>query len=144
MMLLSNKHIFIIEDNPQNRVIFQMSLIRDGALVEFERWGRDTIAHAENAGRIDLVIMDLMLAQGISGFDLFNQLRAIPKFADIPIVAVSAMDFAIAAPKAREMGFAGFIAKPIDNYLFAQQIAMILDGREVWYERKRTLSGGSV
>ncbi|MEO8394529.1 MAG: response regulator [Chloroflexota bacterium] len=138
-MLLSNKHIFIVEDNPQNRVIFQMSLIRDGALVEFERWGRDAVSRLENAPRTDLILMDLMLAQGVTGFDLFDQVRALPKFATVPIVAVSAMDFAIAAPKARSMGFSGFISKPIDNYLFPQQIAAVLHGEEVWYERKRGL-----
>lgn len=138
-MLLSNKHIFVVEDNPQNRVVFQMALIRDGALVEFERWGRDAVYRLENAPRTDLIVMDLMLAQGVSGFDLFNQFRALPKFNSIPIVAVSAMDFAIAAPKARAMGFSGFISKPIDNYLFPQQIATILGGEAVWYERKRSL-----
>jgi CheY-like chemotaxis protein len=138
-MLLSNKQIFIVEDNPQNRVIFQMSLIRDGALVEFERWGRDVVTRLELVPHTDLIVMDLMLSQGISGFDLFEQVRALPNFATIPIVAVSAMDFAIAAPKARAMGFSGFISKPIDNYLFPQQISAILHGEEIWYERKRSL-----
>ena len=138
-MLLSNRHIFIVEDNPQNRVIFQMSLIRDGALVEFERWGCDTVSRLEKAPHTDLIIMDLMLAQGVSGFELFDQVRNSPRFARIPIVAVSAMDFAIAAPKARAMGFSGFISKPIENYLFPQQIAAVLQGEEVWYERKRNL-----
>jgi len=141
-MLLSNKHIFIVEDNPQNRVIFQMSLIRDGAIVEFERWGRDAVSRLEDAPRTDLIVMDLMLAHGVSGFDLFKQVRLLPQFAAVPIVAVSAMDFAIAAPKARAMGFSGFISKPIDNYLFPQQIAAVLQGESVWYERKRSL--GSV
>ncbi|MBI1258882.1 MAG: response regulator [Chloroflexi bacterium] len=139
MVLLSNRHILIVEDNPQNRVIFQMSLIRDGALVEFERWGRDMLARLENSPHTDLIVMDLMLAQGVSGFELFDQVRNTPRFAQIPIVAVSAMDFAIAAPKARSMGFSGFISKPIENYLFPQQIASVLHGEEVWYERKRSL-----
>src|SRR5664279_1834725 len=130
-MLLSNKHIFIIEDNPQNRVIFQMSLIRDGALVEFERWGRDAVLRLENVPHTDLIVMDLMLAEVVSVFDLFEQVRALPRFAAVPIVAVSAMDFAIAAPKARSMGFSGFISKPIDNYLFPQQIAAILQGESI-------------
>jgi len=47
-------------------------------------------------------------------------------------VAVSAMDPSVAIPQARQKGFSGFIAKPIDNRLFPQQIAQIIEGEQVW------------
>ena len=43
-MFLKDKRIFIVEDNMQNRVVFQMAFVRHGALVDFERRGRETIA----------------------------------------------------------------------------------------------------
>ncbi|MEP7285810.1 MAG: response regulator [Chloroflexota bacterium] len=140
MLLLKNKSIFIAEDNLQNRVIFQMVLIRHGALVEFERWGQDTLSRLSRSMSCDLIILDLMLADNLSGFDVFHQIRAVPRFAEVPIVAVSAMDPSIAMPKARIQGFAGFIAKPIDTYLFPQQLAKILEGEQVWYAGMRSLT----
>jgi len=91
-MLLKDKTIFIVEDNAQNRVIFQMSLLRYGAVIDFERWGASTVARLDGLPRIDLIILDLQLADGISGLDLYDQIRTLPKYANVPIIAVSAMD----------------------------------------------------
>lgn len=132
-MYLKNKHIFIVEDNVQNRVVFQMALLRHGASVDFERHGRATIEHLENMSHVDAIILDLMLAGGISGFDLIGMIRELPSFERVPIVAVSAMDSNVAIPKARAKGFNGFIGKPIDTVLFPQQISKLIEGEEVWY-----------
>jgi CheY-like chemotaxis protein len=140
MMLLKDKHIFIVEDNIQNRVVFQMTLVRHGAVVDFERSGRDTITRLTNAPKQDLIILDLMLADNISGLDLYSEIRQIMKCANVPIIAVSAMDPAIAIPKTREKGFSGFIAKPIDNQLFPKQVAAIIDGESLWHRGDRISS----
>ncbi len=132
-MLLSNKAVFIVEDNVQNRVVFQMSLVRHGATVDFERWGPDAICQLNRLLRVDVIVLDLMLADHASGFDVFDQIRAVPRYERVPIVAVSAMDPAIALPRAKAKGFAGFIAKPIDGHLFPKQLAEIIEGKQVWY-----------
>lgn len=139
-MLLKDKHIFIVEDNLQNRVIFQIGLVRQGAIVEFERWGRNTIHQLQRMNQVDLIILDLMLADGMSGFDLYDEIRTMPKLASVPVIAVSAMDPSIAIPQVRARGFAGFIAKPIDNHEFPKQLASIIDGERVWYTGSTTLS----
>lgn len=137
-MLLQNKRIFIVEDNIQNRVIFQVILQKQGAHVDFERLGRDAIRRLESMSSVDLIILDLMLAQGVSGFDVFDQIRALPAYENVPIIAVSAAEPAIAMPKVLEKGFSGFIAKPIDDLMFPQQVARILVGEGIWH------GGGSI
>lgn len=138
-MLLENKRILVVEDNLQNRIVFQMSLIRHGASVHFERWGRHTLHQLGNMSHVDLIIMDLMLADGVSGLSVFDEVRALPKYANVPIVAVSAKDPALAMPQVKAKGFSGFIAKPIDNDLFPKQIARIIEGETVWYAGERSL-----
>jgi CheY-like chemotaxis protein len=137
MMLLRDKRIFIVEDNLQNRIVFQMALVRHGAYVDFERWGRDALFRLNSMSRVELIILDLMLAEGISGFDIYDQIRAFPKYADVPIIAVSAMEPSVAIPKARAKGFSGFIAKPINVDLFPQHLAQIIAGELVWYTGER-------
>jgi CheY-like chemotaxis protein len=139
-VILKGKTIFIVEDNSQNRVIFEMALIRHGAAVDFERWGASTTARLRNMPCVDLVILDLMLADGMSGFDLYEEIRLLPRYENVPVVAVSAMDPALAIPRVRAQGFSGFIAKPIDRYLFPQQIADIIHGRPVWHIGQRDYS----
>jgi two-component system chemotaxis sensor kinase CheA len=139
-MLLSGKSIFIVEDNLENRTIFQMTLLRYGVLIDFERRGQDTITRLSNLPRVDLIILDLQLAEGLSGFDLYDEIRAMPAYKDVPIIAVSAMDASVAVPQARTKGFSGFITKPIDKHLFPKQLSDIFDGKQVWYvgDRGRT------
>jgi CheY-like chemotaxis protein len=133
-MILKGKHIFIVEDNLTNRVVFQMSLIVEGAKVDFERWGRDTITQIRGYSHIDLIILDLMLPNGISGYDIFTEIRAHTEFVHVPIVAVSAAETTVAIPKTQAMGFSGFIAKPIDETLFPRQLARLINQEKIWYE----------
>lgn len=137
-MSLQNSSIFFVEDNLQNRIIYQTALIRYNVAVKFERWGREAVNLLQTMPHVDLIVLDLMLADGVSGFDIFDEIRALPQYAEVPVVAVSAMDPSIAMQKAQAKGFAGFIAKPINSRLFPQQLATILDGESVWYTGERT------
>ncbi len=137
-MLLKDKRVFIVEDNIQNRVIFQMLLTQHGARVEFERWGRDTINKLRAFGLVDLIILDLMLPGGVTGYDVYDEIRAIPRFNDVPVIAVSAADPSIAIPKTQARGFNGFIVKPIDDVLFPKQLTEVMNKGQVWYAGERT------
>jgi CheY-like chemotaxis protein len=134
MLSLQNKRIFIVEDNLANRAIEQMILERHGAKTAIERYGTDTIEKLKAFAPIDVIVMDLMLPEGVSGFDVADSIRQMPQFSHIPIVAVSASDPAEAMPKARKKGFSGFISKPIDFDTFPKQIARIINGEQIWIE----------
>jgi CheY-like chemotaxis protein len=101
--------------------------------LEFDRYGRDTLSVLKQQVKVDLIILDMMLPKGDSGFDIFDNIRTEPEFAKTPIVAVSASDVSEAMPRARKMGFSGYIAKPINQLLFPAQLARIIAGEEVWY-----------
>ena len=132
-MLLRGKIVFIVEDNSQNRIVYQIMMVRNGARVEFDRWGRDTIARMKTLDKIDIILMDLMLPSGDSGFVIFETIRKDSRFNAIPIVAVSAADPSTALPRTQQMGFSGFIGKPINDDLFPGQLARIIAGEKVWY-----------
>lgn len=140
-MILKGKHFFIVEDNLINRLVFSEMLGAYGAIVDFDRSGRDTIARLKESGRVDVILLDLMLPHGNSGFKIFQAIRALPEFKDTPIVAVSASEPSIAIPRTRELGFSGFIAKPIVEEEFAQQMARILSGKQIWYEGLPKVNG---
>ena len=132
-MLLKGKNIFIVEDNAQNRIIYQTVLMIQGATLEFDRWGREAEMHLQTFKHFDLIILDLMLPGGVTGYDVFDQIRQLPGFADVPIVAISAADPSTAIKETREKGFSGFIAKPIDMILLPEQLVRIIEGEQVWY-----------
>ncbi len=135
-MSLKGKRIFYVEDDVKNKAIAQIILEQAGGVFAFDRWGNEaTIGKLRAFMPIDVILLDLMLPQGVTGYDVFDAIRAQPEFACIPIVAVSAADASAEIPKTRAKGFAGFIGKPVSLQLFPQQLAEILDGGSVWFAR---------
>lgn len=132
---LEGKKIFLVEDNAGNRAIEEILLEKHGAKTAMERWGRDTIPRLRAAMPVDIILLDLMFPNNITGFDVFKDIRSHPEFDHIPIVAVSASDPSSAIPKTKEYGFAGFISKPIHMDNFPKQVLQILEGQPVWVGR---------
>lgn len=134
-MLLKNKRIFIVEDNLENRAIMQMLLERAGAATAIDRWGRDTCQRMKDFAPVDLVLLDLMFPSDVTGYDVYDAIRAVPEFKRTPIVAVSAADPATEIPKTHARGFAGFISKPVSFRDFTNHIAVLLQGEPVWQSK---------
>lgn len=62
----------------------------------------------------DLILMDINLGEGPDGIELLQQLRAIPEYAETPIVALTA--YALPGDKERflDLGFTAYVSKPFD------------------------------
>jgi CheY-like chemotaxis protein len=133
-MLLEGKRILIVEDNTLNRVVYRMALGTQGASLEFDNWGREAVAKLKKSSKWDLVILDLMLSAGSSGFSVFKEIREMHEYDNVPIIAVSASEPSVAIPSTREMGFSGFISKPIDESLIAEQLARVIAGEKIWFD----------
>ena len=133
-MLLQGKRIFVVEDDPSNLAIITTILRRHGASVPFETWGSGTVAKLLKTLPIDLILLDLALPRGVSGYDVFDQIQEVPQLKGIPVVVVTAADPSIEMVHAREKGLNGFISKPLSYATFGKTIAAILDGEEVWGE----------
>src|SRR5687768_12482649 len=111
-MTLEGKRIFYIEDDAQNREIVQTILEASGVRVSFENWGfAEVIALKMKSFRPDLILLDLTFPMGISGYDIYQVIRKNPAFATKPIAALSALDPTLEIPKAKALGFAGYIPK---------------------------------
>lgn len=132
MSNLTKRRIFVVEDDLNNRIITHTALMMHDVRIEFDRWGRDTMGKLNNFGKPDIILLDLMFPNGITGYDIFDKIRADPRYANVPIVAVSASEAATSIPRCQEKGFNGFIAKPIDTDHFSDQLEKILDGQAVW------------
>lgn len=129
---LKGKKVAIIEDNITNLAVFATTLRRQGVSVVQDNWNVGTVDFLLANLPIDLILLDIMLRRGINGYEVFEQWQAIPELKDIPVVAVSSLDAELEIPKAQELGFAGFIGKPISITDFPKQIAACMGGEKVW------------
>ena len=133
MHVLGSKKIFIVEDDTMNMVVYGALLRNTGATVIQDLWTTDSINMMLRKLPIDVILMDLMLRYGNTGYDIFQTIQKYPELRNIPVIAVSAADPGIEIPKARDMGFAGFIGKPINPVKFPEQILSCVQGEPVWY-----------
>jgi CheY-like chemotaxis protein len=130
---LKGKRVFYIDDDTNNRAIVTFILDAVGAKVAYDRWGTDaTITLLKEFLPIDLILLDIMLPEGVTGYDVFDSIRREPSLEQIPVVAISSADPSIEMPKARNRGFSGFISKPVSIKTFPAQLEKILNGVEVW------------
>ena len=131
-MALSGKRVFIVEDNPTNLAITITLLEQSGAQVYYDRWGIETVTRILRHRPIDIILLDLMFPGGVSGFDVYEAVRQNPALQDIPVIIVTANSSDKAILRARELGVSGYIVKPLSKETFANSVARVVGGGEVW------------
>ena len=124
MPALEGKRVLVIEDTAENMRLFRAVLKLEGVEVleaESAPVGIE-IAARESP---DLILMDIQMPE-MDGLTATRLLRAEPKTAHIPIVAVTASVTEKDRSKTLEAGCDGHIPKPIDPSIFGQQLAGFL------------------
>jgi CheY-like chemotaxis protein len=115
--------ILIAEDHPDSRDALRTLLEVHDYRVEVAADGREAVERAR-AKHPDLILMDIMMPV-MDGFEATRALRANPEFAQVPILALTAMD------GARELVLAAgcddYLPKPIDVRTFVDRIRSWLD-----------------
>jgi two-component system cell cycle response regulator DivK len=114
------KMILYVEDNLDNRLLVRRVLNAEG----YDVTEADTASAALEKIQIvkpDLILMDINMPD-MDGYQLTAQIRKAPGFSNVPIVAVTANVMRGDREKSLEAGCDGYIQKPIDIDLLAQQI----------------------
>lgn len=116
--------ILYVEDNLDNRNLIRRVLMAEGYSMVDAMNGKQAIERLEE-GRIDLILMDINMPD-MDGYTLTAKIKAMERFARIPIVAVTANVMRGDREKSMEAGCDGYIQKPIDIDILAQQIERFL------------------
>ncbi|MDZ4764111.1 MAG: response regulator [Chloroflexota bacterium] len=123
------KTALIIDDNKSNRDVLHMMLKLNGVKPVALETPRYLERAFEGNERIDVVFLDLEFPN-YSGYDLVKQFKADARLQSTPIIAYSVHSSEVEAIRAA--GFDGFLSKPLEAHLFAEQLARILKGESVW------------
>jgi two-component system sensor histidine kinase ChiS len=134
-MRLGGKKIFIVEDDASNLAIAMTILQGEGAAVTCDRFGKETISRLFKSLPIDIILLDLNLSNGTTGYHVLEQIRQMVEFAEIPVVAVTASDPSHVIGQLRQAGFNGLISKPVRVKTFGPYLEAILRGCSVWGDR---------
>ncbi|MCL6546651.1 MAG: response regulator [Bryobacteraceae bacterium] len=116
--------ILVVEDNEVARRVVTHILNRYAYQVDCAKDWREAIEKA-SARKYDLVLMDLQLPE-VDGFGVSRQLRALPGYSGIPILALTAN----VTPEYRSLclrhGMAGYLAKPVQPSELLEAVEQVL------------------
>ncbi len=102
--------IGLVEDEISLNNLLRSYLEKDDFLVESFTKGQDTLDYIEKNDDINLWILDIMLEDEITGYDIIKKIRE--KNDEIPIIFSSARDASIDKIMGLELGGDDYISKP--------------------------------
>ncbi|GGT29408.1 hybrid sensor histidine kinase/response regulator [Streptomyces purpureus] len=105
--------VLVVDDDPRNVFALTQVLEREGLRVLRADSGRAGIDLLARHDEVDLVVMDVMMA-GMDGYATTAEIRAMPRFADLPIITVTAKAMPGDRAKALAAGASDYVAKPVD------------------------------
>jgi signal transduction histidine kinase len=105
--------ILVVDDEPRNRVLLDAILAPEG-YTTVEAASGEACLQALDARAVDLVLLDVMMP-GIDGVETCRRLRADPRWAELPVVFVTAYGDRDARVRAKDAGGDDFLTKPVDE-----------------------------
>jgi CheY-like chemotaxis protein len=117
------KTILVADDNEPSRVLIREVLQARYRIVE----ARDGVEALDQVSETtpDLLLADIEMP-GLDGFALLSRLRQNPRFASLPVVALTAYAMQGDRERALAAGFNAYITKPINAPALRREIQQLL------------------
>ncbi|MBN1200922.1 MAG: response regulator [Anaerolineae bacterium] len=109
--MISGKSVVIVDDEPLMVDMLSTFLKIKGFKIRGVYSGQDALT-AVQTEKPDILLLDLMLPD-IDGFEVLRRLRALPAYAKLPVLVITARVDAAARQRALEAGADGYMTKPV-------------------------------
>jgi signal transduction histidine kinase/sensor domain CHASE-containing protein len=119
--------LLLVEDNLANQLVATELLKQFGAIVEVANNGVEALDKLKLG--FDAIIMDIQMPE-MDGYEATRRIRALPRFAEIPIIAMTANVMADDVRACLCAGMNDHIAKPIDVPEMVRILRRWLDGHD--------------
>jgi CheY-like chemotaxis protein len=104
--------VLVADDDPRLLKLVQRNLELNGYRVLTAMDGTNALKMAE-AEELDLLLLDIMMP-GMDGYDTMRAIRALPQFAKLPIIALTAKAMRGDREKCIAAGASDYVPKPVD------------------------------
>ncbi len=110
---LDGRKVLIIDDDMRNIFSLTSALEQHGISVIFAENGLEGIEKLQANPDVDVALVDIMMPE-MDGYETMREIRNIPRYRDLPLVAVTAKAMKGDREKCLEAGATDYVSKPVD------------------------------
>ncbi|MFD2683923.1 HAMP domain-containing protein [Streptomyces phyllanthi] len=124
--VLPGRRVLIVDDDIRNVFALTHVLGRVGMPVLYAENGREGIETLERNPDVELVLMDIMMPE-MDGYETISAIRRTPRWAGLPIVALTAKAMPGDREKSIARGANDYVPKPVDVDQLLTVVCALLD-----------------
>ena len=112
--VLRGRKVLVVDDDARN--IFALTSVLENQEMEVMSAtnGRQAIDTLQRTADVDMVLMDIMMPE-MDGYETMREIRNVPKFRTLPILALTAKAMKGDREKCLDAGASDYIAKPVNT-----------------------------
>jgi CheY-like chemotaxis protein len=110
---LEGRKVLVIDDDMRNIFSLTSALEQHGMSVVFAENGLEGIEKLQATPDIDVALVDIMMPE-MDGYETMQEIRKIPRYRDLPLIAVTAKAMKGDREKCLEAGATDYVSKPVD------------------------------
>ena len=112
--ILQNRKVLVVDDDARNIFALTSMLENHDMEVVSATNGQSAIEILEKTDDVKLVLMDIMMPM-MDGYETMREIRKVPRFRNLPILALTAKAMKGDREKCLEAGASDYIAKPVNT-----------------------------
>jgi len=126
-MGIQSYQVLIVDDNEINRDMLARRLRRKDFNLSIAVNGREALSMVQS-NLYDLILLDIMMPE-IDGYAVLKYLKKEPKFRNIPVIMISAIEEMDSVMKCMEIGADDYLTKPFDPEMLKAAVNRCLPSR---------------